>query len=108
MAKTGKSIDDYGLPIYRRDKWTCQYCGFRGHDPVTFRFLSVDHVVRKADGGPDAPSNLVTACRACNDYFNRRSFSGFEEKREAIRERLELEADAFRRLVEPTLRRPEM
>ena len=61
MAKTGKSLEDYGLTVFRRDNWTCRYCGFQGHDEITFRLLSVDHVIRQVDGGTDDESNPLTA-----------------------------------------------
>lgn len=48
--------------ILRRDGHTCRYCGAKAPD-VT---LTVDHVIPVALGGGDEPSNLVTACAACN------------------------------------------
>lgn len=46
----------------RRDGHTCRYCGAKAPDAK----LTVDHVVPVALGGTDEPSNLVTACDACN------------------------------------------
>lgn len=48
--------------VFKRDKFTCQYCG---RTPPTV-ILHVDHVVATANGGTDAPINLVTACQDCN------------------------------------------
>ena len=48
--------------ILRRDNHTCQYCGRRAPEVK----LTVDHVVPKALGGSDDPSNLLTACSECN------------------------------------------
>ena len=48
--------------IFRRDKFTCQYCGQKAPD-VT---LVIDHIYPVASGGTDHPSNLITACTACN------------------------------------------
>ncbi|MBD3336325.1 MAG: HNH endonuclease [Candidatus Eisenbacteria bacterium] len=48
--------------IYRRDNYTCQYCG-RRKDPSE---LSVDHVVSRSHGGLSSWSNCVLACLACN------------------------------------------
>jgi 5-methylcytosine-specific restriction endonuclease McrA len=46
--------------IFRRDNYTCQYCGRRdGH-------LTVDHVIPRHMGGQHAWTNLVTACSVCN------------------------------------------
>lgn len=48
--------------ILRRDNHACRYCGASAPDAK----LTVDHVVPQALGGGDEPSNLVTACAACN------------------------------------------
>lgn len=48
--------------VFRRDQFTCQYCGVKAPDAE----LRPDHVVPKALGGDDRPSNLVTACVDCN------------------------------------------
>lgn len=48
--------------ILRRDGFKCRYCG-RKSDEVA---LDVDHVVPSSLGGPDTPTNLVSACKDCN------------------------------------------
>jgi len=48
--------------IFKRDQFTCRYCGRRTPDVV----LEIDHVVPVAEGGSDDPENLVTACYECN------------------------------------------
>jgi hypothetical protein len=48
--------------VFKRDRFTCQYCGKRPPDVV----LEVDHVVPKCDGGKDIEANLTTACMGCN------------------------------------------
>ena len=57
--------------VLNRDRRTCQYCGKRK------RRLEVDHVVPKSHNGPYRISNLITACRDCNqrkDNLNVREF----------------------------------
>jgi 5-methylcytosine-specific restriction endonuclease McrA len=56
---------DLRLAINLRDRMTCLYCSrdLSGCDP---RDITLDHVKAKADGGSNAPSNLVTACLSCN------------------------------------------
>jgi len=46
--------------IFRRDHYTCQYCGRRGDH------LTIDHVVPRHLGGTHSWNNLVTACAECN------------------------------------------
>ena len=48
--------------IFKRDSFTCQYCGRRPPDVV----LECDHVLPVAEGGGDERTNLVTACFDCN------------------------------------------
>jgi 5-methylcytosine-specific restriction endonuclease McrA len=46
--------------IFRRDRYTCQYCG------KTTPNLTMDHVLPKHMGGKHTWINLVTACQMCN------------------------------------------
>ncbi len=46
--------------IFRRDNYTCQYCGSHSDD------LTLDHIIPRRLGGRHSWQNLVTACRACN------------------------------------------
>jgi HNH endonuclease len=48
--------------ILLRDNHTCRYCGATATEAP----MTVDHVIPKALGGSDDPSNLVAACRDCN------------------------------------------
>lgn len=48
--------------VFKRDGFKCAYCG-RSPPEV---LLHVDHVIPKAKGGSDDPTNLVTACQDCN------------------------------------------
>lgn len=48
--------------VLRRDNFTCRYCGLTAPDV----HLRVDHVTPAVLGGPDDPTNLVTACEPCN------------------------------------------
>jgi hypothetical protein len=61
--------DDYVPPLnnyalFRRDANLCLYCG------ETFQLveLSRDHVTPLSKGGRDAWTNVVTACRRCNNH----------------------------------------
>lgn len=46
--------------ILKRDHHTCQYCG-------SFKQLTVDHIIPTSKGGTETWTNLVTACRSCNE-----------------------------------------
>jgi 5-methylcytosine-specific restriction endonuclease McrA len=46
--------------IFRRDNYTCQYCGSRAMK------LTLDHIIPRHMGGEHSWDNLITACAACN------------------------------------------
>lgn len=48
--------------VFKRDSFTCQYCGRRPADVV----LEVDHINPRANGGDNDLLNLITACSDCN------------------------------------------
>ena len=48
--------------IYKRDHYTCQYCG---HQPGSEE-LTIDHVVPRAQDGESRWDNCVLACVTCN------------------------------------------
>ena len=49
--------------IFKRDDWTCQYCGYHSKDP---KKLTIDHVHPRCKGGGTQWTNCVTACPTCN------------------------------------------
>lgn len=60
------------LKIYLRDRYTCQYCSARvgkkisGGKKLEVKDLTLDHIIPKSREGSNHPSNLVTACKPCN------------------------------------------
>lgn len=46
--------------IFRRDNYTCQYCGKHSMS------LTIDHVIPKHKGGAHIWTNVVAACAGCN------------------------------------------
>jgi len=50
--------------LFRRDQHTCLYCGGQFFD----KDLTRDHVVPTSRGGMDTWSNVVTACKRCNNH----------------------------------------
>ncbi|MEM7283508.1 MAG: HNH endonuclease [Pseudomonadota bacterium] len=66
LDKTGS---DYSPPLnnqtlFKRDDYYCLYCGLR----FLARDLSRDHVTPLSQGGADLWTNVVTACRRCNNH----------------------------------------
>lgn len=62
MARRGSLSKRVRFEIFKRDDFTCQYCG--KHPPEVV--LEVDHIQPVATGGTDEPGNLITACFPCN------------------------------------------
>lgn len=50
------------MDIFKRDNFTCQYCGRMPPDVI----LEIDHIIPVVKGGDNSITNLVTSCRDCN------------------------------------------
>lgn len=48
--------------VFKRDKFTCQYCGGKAPDIV----LHIDHIEPVSKGGDNDIINLITSCFECN------------------------------------------
>jgi HNH endonuclease len=48
--------------VFKRDGFTCQYCGAHPPDVI----LEIDHIEPISEGGSNDESNLATACTSCN------------------------------------------
>lgn len=71
--------------VFKRDRFTCQYCGAKAPDVV----LQADHIKPVAEGGTDEILNLATACVACNGGKGARLLSDdsvVEKQRKQIEE----------------------
>jgi len=71
---TRQVIQDVVWEVYRRDNFTCRYCG-RNDLPLTF-----DHYVAQAFGGPWTVENGRTACRPCNKKKANKTVAEWEEE----------------------------
>jgi hypothetical protein len=49
------------LNIYKRDDYTCLYCGSKDS-------LTLDHVIPRSKGGKNTWDNLATCCLKCNVF----------------------------------------
>lgn len=50
--------------LFRRDGNVCAYCG----QTYNFKTLTRDHIMPSAKGGKNTWTNVVTACKGCNNY----------------------------------------
>lgn len=57
--------------VFKRDKFTCQYCGKSAPEVV----LHVDHIQPVSKGGDNSITNLITACASCNGGKSNRELS---------------------------------
>lgn len=48
--------------LFKRDSFTCQYCGCKSPEVV----LEVDHIIPIAENGSNELINLITSCFDCN------------------------------------------
>ena len=70
------------LKIFKRDNFTCQYCGWNAKVDFKHWFvamLSIDHIKADILGGTDNETNLVTSCHACNVYKGKQKCESLEE-----------------------------
>ena len=86
--------------VFKRDKFTCQYCGRKAPD-IT---LELDHIKPHSNGGTDNILNLITSCFECNrgkrdipldklDELDkkRKQLEGLQDRREQIEMMIEWE-----------------
>lgn len=57
--------------IFKRDSFTCQYCGAKAPDVI----LEVDHINPVKHGGKNDTLNLITSCFICNRGKSHRKIS---------------------------------
>lgn len=69
----GTEVREY---VLARDRHICAYCGASGTGPGSVP-LNLDHVVPRARGGSNRPSNLVAACIPCNQAKGARKLEEF-------------------------------
>ena len=62
MAKRKNLSKSVRFEVFKRDSFTCQYCGKSAPDVV----LEVDHIIPVSKGGDNDISNLITSCFECN------------------------------------------
>lgn len=83
MAKRTAIGPKKRFEIFKRDLFTCQYCGRTPPQVV----LEVDHVIPVVDGGTNAEVNLITSCWECNSG---KGGNSLEQVTQPIEKRLEI------------------
>lgn len=75
MAATRRKRKKLGtslrFEVFKRDSFTCQYCGRKAPEVV----LEVDHIEPVSMGGTDEILNLITSCWHCNSGKGNRALS---------------------------------
>lgn len=93
--------------VFRRDTFTCQYCGATPPGAV----LEIDHVVALANGGSDDIDNLLTACLECNRGKGVKSLAEVPpsiSEKQAIAEEREKQLREYQRLQRKIRKRAEI
>lgn len=62
MSKRKNLSKKVRFEIFKRDAFTCQYCGQSAPKVI----LEVDHIIPVSKGGDNDLTNLITSCRDCN------------------------------------------
>ena len=62
MAKRKTISKKLRFEVFKRDSFTCQYCGKSAPNVI----LEVDHINPVSKGGTNDLLNLITSCRDCN------------------------------------------
>ncbi len=62
MGERKKISKKLRFEIFKRDLFTCQYCGATPPKAI----LEIDHIDPISKGGDNYPINLITACFSCN------------------------------------------
>lgn len=62
MGKRKNLSKKIRFEVFKRDKFTCQYCGRSVPEVI----LHVDHIVPVSKGGKNDILNLITSCQECN------------------------------------------
>lgn len=88
MAKRKPISKKLRFEVFKRDSFTCQYCGKSAPDVV----LHVDHIKPVKDGGTNDIMNLITSCADCNLGKGARKLSDTSEVAKAKKQLDEINA----------------
>ncbi len=90
-----------GLKILMRDRFQCQYCGLDGTASLdNALMMTVDFVIPRALKGKKDPANLVAACRPCNVLKGAHRFASFQEAKDYVLSKREVERKRWLEMME--------
>lgn len=81
--------------IFKRDGFTCQYCGQRPPNTI----LHLDHIIPVSKGGTNQTENLITACIDCNLGKSNTLLNNSKESLQHITERKKEAAKQLRAYI---------
>ena len=94
--------------VYKRDRWTCVYCGFDGRSFDSWMQLTLDHISPQHQKPDHSKENLVACCTSCNSITSRMKFEPklsrekvLAEKLARVRERRAWYLERWKELVLP-------
>jgi len=82
MAKRKAIPQSIRFEVFKRDLFTCQYCGRKAPEVI----LEVDHINPVSKGGDNSLENLVSACRECNGGKSNKKLSDLSEVEKSRRQ----------------------
>lgn len=88
MAKRKSMSNALRFEVFKRDLFTCQYCGRKAPDVI----LEVDHIKPVSKGGDNSIENLVTACWDCNRGKGAKKLSDLSEVEKSRKQLEEIQA----------------
>lgn len=91
MAKRKALSKSTRFEVFKRDSFTCQYCGQSAPSVV----LHCDHIMPVAEGGTNDIVNLLTSCEACNSGKGARRL---DDQSEVAKQKAQLDELNERRL----------
>ena len=77
--------------VFKRDNFTCQYCGRMAPDVV----LEIDHINPVNNGGTNDIMNLITSCFDCNRGKGKRKLTQNEEIKKQQEQLLSVTGSSF-------------
>lgn len=90
MAERKSLSKKLRFEVFKRDSFTCQYCGSKAPDKV----LEIDHIQPVSKGGKNELMNLITSCFDCNRGKSNRKIS---DKSVVEKQRVQIEELNLRR-----------